>query len=117
MPALSAKVIDEYICFAQSYHEAQSDAYNNAAISPTITVSTFSPLGFGGDAVSSTTSYPPDPHAVSKAEAQSYYAGFPSKPTLIYRTGKEQWSPPSGPEAQCRLKELREVFDHPITKV
>ncbi|KAF9229957.1 hypothetical protein BU15DRAFT_23531, partial [Melanogaster broomeanus] len=31
-------------------------------------------------------------------------------------SGKEQWSPPRGPEAQRRLKELCEVFTHPITK-
>ncbi|THH10642.1 hypothetical protein EW146_g8312 [Bondarzewia mesenterica] len=47
----------------------------------------------------------------------SYYAGLPSEPTLVYRTGKEQWSLPRGLEAQRRLKELREVFNHPITKV
>jgi hypothetical protein len=65
----------------------------------------------------SATSYTPDPHSVSKAEAQSYYAGLHSEPMLLYRTGKEQWSPPRGPEAQRRLKELCEVFTHPITKV
>ncbi|KAG7439988.1 uncharacterized protein BT62DRAFT_924364 [Guyanagaster necrorhizus] len=66
--------------------------------------------------MSSTASSTSDVYAVSRAEAQSYYAGLHSAPTLLYRTGKE-WSPPSGPEAQCRLKELREVFDHPITTV
>ena len=66
--------------------------------------------------MSSVTSYTPDPRAVSEAEAQSYYAGLHSEPRLLYRTGKEKWSPPSGPEAQPRLKELREVFNHPITK-
>jgi hypothetical protein len=101
---LSAEVIEEYVCFAQRYQEAQSSTDNDAATSPTITAS-------------SATSYSPDPHAVSKAEAQSYYAGLPSEPTLVYRTGKEKWSPPRGPEAQRRLKELREVFDHPIAKV
>ncbi|EIW75088.1 hypothetical protein CONPUDRAFT_66084, partial [Coniophora puteana RWD-64-598 SS2] len=35
----------------------------------------------------------------------------------LYRTGKEQWPPPRGPEAQRRLKELCEVFNHPIAKV
>ena len=114
---LSAEIIEEYIRFAQSYREAQSSANNVAPISPSITASTISSLGFGDDATSSATSYSPDPHAVSKAEAQSYYAGLPSEPTLVYRTGKERWSPPRGPEAQCRLKELREVFGHPITKV
>jgi hypothetical protein len=58
-----------------------------------------------------------DPHAVSKTEAQSYYAGLPSEPVLLYRTGKDLWSPPRGPEAQRRLKELCEVFTHPIADV
>ncbi|GJE87229.1 hypothetical protein PsYK624_033120 [Phanerochaete sordida] len=54
-----------------------------------------------------------DPRAVSQAEALSYYAGLPSEPVLVYRTG-EPWSPPRGPEAQRRKKELRPVFAHPI---
>ncbi|KAF9503820.1 hypothetical protein BS47DRAFT_1490340 [Hydnum rufescens UP504] len=127
-------------------HEAQSSAYKvsltitASTISPTITSSTISllgsdrdavssatshapdphsvsSLGFDRDAVSSATSYTPDQHAVSNAEAQWYYSGLPSKPKLLYRTGKEQWSPPRGPWAHGRLKELCEVFVHPITKV
>ena len=62
------------------------------------------------------SSHTPDPHAVSTQEAFSYYAGLPSEPMLLYRTGK-QWHPPRGPEAQRRLKELREVFTHPIVNV
>jgi hypothetical protein len=113
---LSAEELDGYIRFARSYKEAQSSGDEDDATSLTITKSTFS-LGFGGDTVSGATSYTHDPHAVSKAEAQSYYAGQPSEPTLLYRTGKEQWFPPRGPEAQHRLKKLREVFTHPIAKV
>jgi hypothetical protein len=75
------------------------------------------PLARTGDAASSATSYTPDPHAVSEAEAQSYYAGLPSEPVLLYRTGKEPWSPPRGPEAQRRRKELCAVFTHPIANV
>ncbi|KAF8470525.1 hypothetical protein DFH94DRAFT_685143 [Russula ochroleuca] len=100
-----------------SYEEVQSTVDKDATISPTITASTFSSLGFGSNAASSATSYTPDPHAVSKAEAQSYCAGLPSEPTLLYRTGKEQWSLLRGPEARRRLKELCEVFTHPIAKV
>jgi hypothetical protein len=111
---LSTEDLDGYIRFARSYKEARGSVDNRAAISPT--ASTFSSLGFGGDAASSATSYTPDPHAVSRAEAQSYYAGLHSKPTLLYCTGKEQWSAPRGPEAQRRLKKLCEVFTHPITK-
>jgi len=111
----SAQVIEEYIQFAKSYEEAQNSV--DATVSLTITPTTVPSLGFGRDAASSATSYAPDPHAVSNAEAQSYYAGLHSEPTLLYRTGKEQWSSPSGPEAQRRLKDLCEVFTHPITKV
>jgi hypothetical protein len=59
----------------------------------------------------------PDPHAVSNMEARFYYAGLHSRPTLLYRTGKEKWSPPRGPWAYHRLKELCEVFTHPIVQV
>lgn len=114
---LSAEVIEGYIRFTQSYQDAQRFDDNDAALSPAITTPTFSSLGFGGNAASSATPYSPDPHAVSEAEAQLYYAGLPSEPTLVYRTGKKKWSRPRGPEAYCRLKELREVFDHPIKNV
>ena len=119
---LSAEVLEDCIRFARSYEETRGSVHKDATISPTIAASdfsssTFSSLGFGGDAASGATSYTPDPHAVSKAEALSYYAGLHSEPTLLYRTGKEQWSPPRGPEAQRRLKELCEVFTHPIAKV
>ena len=86
-------------------------------LSRTTTSPTLSSLGFGGDTASSATSYTPDPHAVSKAEVQSYYAGLPSEPVLLHCTGKEQWSPPKGPEAQRRLKELCEVFTHLIANI
>jgi hypothetical protein len=114
---LSAEELDGYVRFAISYVEAQSSANDDDATFPTITQSTFSSLSFGGDAASSATPYTHDPHAVSKAEAQFYYAGLPSGPTLLYRTGNQQWSPPRGPEAYRRLKELYEVFTHPIAKV
>jgi hypothetical protein len=58
-----------------------------------------------------------DPHAVPIAEAQAFYAGLPSEPRLIYRSDKEEWSPPSGPEAYRRKKQLRPVFNHPIVDV
>ena len=61
----------------------------------------------------SDTTFEADPHAVSMQEALSYYAGLPSEPILIYRTGKP-WYPPEGPEAYRRTKELRPVFNHPI---
>jgi hypothetical protein len=95
---LSAEVIEEYILFAKSYEETQTsvDSDSDDTISPTIPASTLSSLGFVGDAASSATTYTPDPHAVSMAEAQYYYAGLHSEPRLLYRTGKEQWSPAQG---------------------
>ncbi len=77
---------------------------------------TVSSLGSGGLAVPSSTSYSSDLYAVSTAEAQFYYAGLNSGPLLLYRTGKEKWSPPKGPEAYRRLKEVCEVFNHPIVE-
>ena len=94
---LSAEDLEGYIRFARSYEEARGSVDNDAAISPT--ASAFSSLGFGGDAPSSAISYTPDPHAVSGAEAQSYYAGLHSEPTLLYRTGNLS----SGP----RLRDLK----------
>jgi hypothetical protein len=93
-------------------HDSSSAKNNNFSPSPA-----FSSPGFGRDAASGATSYTSDTHAVSVEEARSYYAGIPSQPALIYRTGKEQWSAPKGPEAYRRLKELLPVFGHPITRV
>jgi len=101
---------------AEDLEVAQSAVDKDITSSPTITTSSSSP-GFGGDAMSNAPSYTPDPHAVSEAEARSYYAGLRSRPTLLYRTGKKQWSPLRAPEAYRRLKELCPVFTHPIGKV
>ena len=111
---LSVELVEEFMRFARDHDSSNA---KNDAVSPTVTSSTFSSLGFGRDAASSPTSYTADPHAVSMEEALSYYAGLPSQPALIYRTGKEQWSAPKGPEAYRRLKELLQVFAHPIARV
>lgn len=64
---LSAEDLEGCIRLARSYEEAQSSVDGkDATISPP--ASTFS---LGSTAFSS---YTPDPHAVSKVEAQSYYA-------------------------------------------
>ncbi len=106
--------IEDCIRFARSYREAQSsddrEDRDNDTTSPT---SNFSSLGFVGDAVSSI----PDPHDVSKAEAQSYYAGLHSEPTLLYRTGKDSGLRPGDLRPSAVLKEICEVFTHPIAKV
>jgi hypothetical protein len=109
--------LEDYILLAKSYEEAHRSVDEDHTIPPTTTASALSSLELGGNAASSTTSYAPDPHAVFKAEAQFYSTGLHSAPTLLYRTGKEQWSPPRGPEALRHLKELREVFTHPIAEV
>ncbi|KAF8879528.1 hypothetical protein CPB84DRAFT_292048 [Gymnopilus junonius] len=114
---LSVEEIERYTQSARDYEETQRSIDENDTLFPTITTTTNSSPGFACDVASSTTSITSDPHAISLAEAQSYYAGLHSEPILLYRTGKEQWSPPRGPEAQRRLKELREVFNHPIAKV
>lgn len=50
-------------------------------------------------------------------EAKFYYAGLPSEPVLVYRTGATPWKKPTGPEAYCVLKEPRPVSDHQIATV
>ena len=92
----------------------ESVSHAISCLSPATTTATLSSLGSGSDMGSSTTSHTPD---VSGEEAQFYYAGLHSGPRLLYRTGKEQWSRPTGPEAYRHLKELCEVFDHPIVEV
>lgn len=90
---------------------------DDTPMSPTTTATrstVFSSLGLGSNAApSSVSSFEPSPYIISQIEALSYYAGLPSEPRLIYRTGKP-WFPPRGPEAQPRKKELRPVFGHPI---
>ena len=57
------------------------------------------------------------PHPVSSEEARHYYAGLPSKPILIARTGRAQWEAPRGPEAYLKPKELRIVGVHEIEDI
>lgn len=85
-------------------------------ISTARTSSSLSSLGLGGGTLSTATLGISDVHAVSHAEAISYYAGLHSKPRLLYRTGKK-WPPSSGSEPQRRPKQLCEVFNHPIVDI
>ena len=115
-----AELVQRCIRFSSHYGEVQRAQVvdEDPPLSPATTSSTFvSSLGFSHDVPSSTTSHTDDPHAISIAEAQGFYAGLPSDPVLIYRSEKEEWSPPSGPEAYHRKKQLRPVFNHPIVDV
>ncbi|KAI0267791.1 hypothetical protein BC834DRAFT_968701 [Gloeopeniophorella convolvens] len=53
---------------------------------------------------------------VSDEEAKLYYAGLPSRPVLIARTGSTPWKAPTGLEAYPERKELRVVGEHEINK-
>jgi len=58
------------------------------------------------DSVSGATTAEPAPHEVSKIEARLYYAGVGPRgrgPKLIYRTSRDTFEEPSGPEAYTRL--------------
>jgi len=59
---------------------------------------------------------PSPPPRISKLEARRYYAGLPSKPRLIARTGLS-WEEPFGPEEYPQLKELKIPGDHEILEV
>jgi hypothetical protein len=50
-------------------------------------------------------------------EAKYYYAGLPSAPALVARTGTAPWEAPTGPEAYRKLKELRVVGNHALKDV
>jgi hypothetical protein len=109
------ELIDKCIRYSETLQQTRdSDDDEEVVISPiTTTTSAFSSLGFRSDDQFSATSFTPDPHAVSQTEAQAYYSGLASEPRLVYRTGAP-WSPPRGPEAQRRRKELHEVYNHPL---
>lgn len=75
--------------------------------------SSISPNATSDDATSSSL----PTYSVSKLEAKFYYAGLPSNPVLVYRTGTTLWTPPTGPEAYRELKEVKPVFGHEIVTV
>jgi hypothetical protein len=55
------------------------------------------------------------PYVISKAEATFYYAGiFRTPPKLVYRTSRDPFVIPKGPEAYRRLKHLYPAFDHKL---
>lgn len=70
----------------------------------------------GDSASSPSTSLAPSA-SVSEMEAFSYYAGLPSRPKLVFRTGTTPWVDPTGPEEYPELKELKPVFGHKIATV
>lgn len=65
----------------------------------------------------STRTTPSPPPRVSDEEAQVYYAGLPSKPVLVARTGTTPYGAPTGPEAYPKLKELKIVGGHEIKEL
>ncbi|EGO23607.1 hypothetical protein SERLADRAFT_416027 [Serpula lacrymans var. lacrymans S7.9] len=46
-----------------------------------------------------------------------YYAGLPSSPRLLARTGVIPWKEPTGPEAYSKLKQLGVVFNHKLNTI
>jgi hypothetical protein len=55
-------------------------------------------------------------YAVSELEAALYYSGLSghnrAPPRLIYRTSKDVFVPPTGPDTHRRLMTLKPVFEH-----
>lgn len=59
--------------------------------------------------------YAKSPRVISQFEATLYYAGISrSPPKLVYRTSKDAFTMPKGPEAYRRLKRLCPVYDHKL---
>ncbi|KIY48392.1 hypothetical protein FISHEDRAFT_58901 [Fistulina hepatica ATCC 64428] len=70
------------------------------------------------DSSSSVSSVESSPHEVPKLEAYLYYFGLcgPRRrgPKLIFRTSKDVFTAPSGPEQEPRHMQLRPVYKHHI---
>ena len=65
------------------------------------------------DKYTSSVPYGTPPYVISEAEATFYYAGISrSPPKLVYRTSRDPFVMPKGPEAYRRLKYLYPVYDH-----
>ena len=66
----------------------------------------------------SVSSVESSPHEVPKLEAYLYYFGLrgPRRrgPKLIFRTSKDVFTAPSGPEQELRHMQLRPVYEHHI---
>ena len=66
----------------------------------------------------SVSSVESSPHEVPKLEAYLYYFGLrgPRRrgPKLIFRTSKDVFTAPSGPEQEPRHMQLRPVYEHHI---
>ena len=74
----------------------------------------FSDLGLYDEYASSVSSGSP-PYVISKVEATFYYAGISrSPPKLVYRTSKDPFVMPKGPEAYRPLRYLYPVYDHKL---
>ncbi|KAK7447031.1 hypothetical protein VKT23_014244 [Stygiomarasmius scandens] len=59
------------------------------------------------------SSSPTLPSPPSQMEVKFYYAGLPSSPVLVARTGAP-WKAPTGPEAYRVIRELRPVGNHAL---
>lgn len=67
------------------------------------------------DKFASKSSITPPSGGLSKAETTFYYSGISySPPKLVYRTSKDHFALPSGPEAYRRLKHLLPVYGHEL---
>ena len=94
-------------CIALARQNSQGPTF-----SPTDT--DFSDLSLYDKYTSSVPSGSP-PYVISKAEATFYYAGISrSPPKLVYRTSRDPFVMPRGPEAYRRLKYLYPVYDHKL---
>ncbi|KAG8219257.1 hypothetical protein J3R82DRAFT_96 [Butyriboletus roseoflavus] len=67
------------------------------------------------DEYASSVSSGSPPNVISKVEATFYHAGISRSPRkLVYRTPKDPFVMPKGPEAYRRLKHLYPVYDHKL---
>ncbi|TRM66413.1 hypothetical protein BD626DRAFT_487701 [Schizophyllum amplum] len=59
----------------------------------------------------------PRPPIVTDEEARMYYAGLPSRPTLVARSSTTPWEAPTDPEAYARTRRLRPPINNKFADV
>ncbi|KAG9016342.1 hypothetical protein FRB90_003216 [Tulasnella sp. 427] len=106
--------LDEYVRTPEFDHECEKTLKLATSSSNENGGSEDESLWSSDDDVSGATTVEPSPYDVPKLESNLYYAGIGPKgrgPKLIYRTSKDVFEEPSGPEAYKRLMRLVPVPD------
>ncbi|KAG8894498.1 hypothetical protein FRB99_001223 [Tulasnella sp. 403] len=114
-----AFLVDLYVDTQEFDNECNAlsrESSKGSSLFPDLPDSDLSDLSLWSQDNSSSIGSVSPPYAVSKLEAALYYSGVSGHnrvpPKLIYRTSKDVFVPPTGPEAYRRFMTLEPVFKH-----